>query len=269
MFELTYNCNFKCKHCYVPQSFVAKYARLELDTKKVLNILRQLKEAGCFYLGFTGGEPLMRRDFMKIIEAAKRLGFLLIVYTNGSLVNRKIAARFRDMGINKVDITIPGMSVRAFERVTGVSGSHKRVFNAIELLHKNGVPLGFKSCLLKDNETEIRDIERFAHSLKAQFRLDTGLVPRLDGSKKPFLYRVDKYAPIAKLKAPAYLFCGSGKKQAAITPAGELKACVMMDKPKYSTIDSSFACAWQRLKGYFEGTNKPRRLSCPEFIHEA
>ncbi|MDP3732051.1 MAG: hypothetical protein Q8R31_03340, partial [Candidatus Omnitrophota bacterium] len=47
MFELTYRCNFKCKHCYVPYSYRKKR---ELKTKEVFSILRQLKEMGCFYL---------------------------------------------------------------------------------------------------------------------------------------------------------------------------------------------------------------------------
>jgi MoaA/NifB/PqqE/SkfB family radical SAM enzyme len=81
MFELTYRCNFKCPHCYVP----FKYRKCkELETKEVFAILDQLKDIGCFYLGFTGGEPFMRKDILDILWYAKKKGFEIIIYTNGS-----------------------------------------------------------------------------------------------------------------------------------------------------------------------------------------
>jgi len=138
MFELTYRCNFRCRHCYVPQSY-RKYN--ELETKEVFSILDQLKDIGCFYLGFTGGEPFIREDIIEILWYAKRCGFELIIYTNGSLINEEIAGQLQRLRPNKVDITIPAMSKDAFERISGVSGSRDKVFEAIDLLHTNGVNL--------------------------------------------------------------------------------------------------------------------------------
>ena len=49
----------------MPQSY-RKYN--ELKTKEVFSLLNQLKEIGCFYLGFTGGEPFMREDIIEILK---------------------------------------------------------------------------------------------------------------------------------------------------------------------------------------------------------
>ena len=186
MFELTYRCNFRCRHCYVPYSYRKKR---ELKTKELVTILDQLAKIGCFYLGFTGGEPFMRKDIMEILWYAKKLGFELIIYTNGSLINEEIAQELQRLAPNKVDITIPAMSETAFERITGLIGSRKKVFKTIDLLYKNGVNLGFKSCVLKENKSEIKEIEGFAAALGALHRLDDRLSPCLDGSKEPFRYR--------------------------------------------------------------------------------
>lgn len=261
MFELTYRCNFQCKHCYVPQRY-QKYK--ELETKEVFSILDQLKDIGCFYLGFTGGEPFMRDDIMEILRYAKRCGFELIIYTNGSLINEKIAGQLGRLRPNKVDITIPAMSKDAFERINGVSGSRDRVFRAIDLLHKKGVNLGFKTCVLKENENEIDQIQDFASSLNALHRFDDMLLPRLDGSKEPYRYRgrlKDNLVTSHKSQVTGKrefidcnldalietehrtpntdkLFkCGVGVSQAAITPSGELKMCLMIDYPKYQISD--------------------------------
>lgn len=265
MFELTYRCNFYCRHCYVPHSYRKKE---ELKTKQVFSILDQLADIGCFYLGFTGGEPFLRKDIMQILWYAKRCGFEIIIYTNGSLIDKKIANELSYLEPNKVDITIPAVSEGAFEQIAQMSGSHRKVFSAIDLLHKGGVNLGFKTCVLKENESEIKDIQDFAYSLGALHRLDDMLSPRLDGSKEPYEYRgtlkenlVSRHTshaarhtlqascdtglekdtknqlPVNQLTNHQLLFkCGAGVTQAAITPLGELKMCLSIDYPKYKIV---------------------------------
>jgi len=247
MFELTYQCNFYCQHCYVPLHY---RKHKELKTKEVFSILDHLKDIGCFYLGFTGGEPFMRRDIMDILWHAKRCGFELIIYTNGSLIDKRMADELAALRPNKVDITIPAMSKDAFERISGVFGSRDKVFRAVDFLYKRGVKLGFKSCVLKENESEIGKIQDFAVSLGASHRLDDMLSPRLDGSKEPYKYRgqnkflleksecqitkTDNRKPITE-----NLFkCGVGETQTAITPFGELKMCLMIDYPKYKILET-------------------------------
>ena len=290
MFELTYRCNFSCQHCYVPQSY-KKYN--ELKTKEVFSLLDQLKEIGCFYLGFTGGEPFMREDIIEILWYAKRCGFELIIYTNGSLINEKIASQLERLRPNKVDITIPAMSKDAFERISGVSGSRDKVFKAIDLLYKKGVNLGFKSCVLKENENEIEEIQDFAASLGALHRLDDMLSPRLDGSNEPYRYRGrlknsqlttgDRVQPTRKDNLEEYHFeteklipdtndrtpiienlfeCGVGVSQAAITPSGELKMCVMIDYPRCRILKSSLKDTWEKLKKLVENIKPDENYRC-------
>lgn len=267
----------------MPQSY-RKYD--ELKTKEVFSLLDQLKEIGCFYLGFTGGEPFIREDIVEILWYAKRCGFELIIYTNGSLINEKIASQLERLRPNKVDITIPAISKDAFERISGVSGSRDKVFKAIGFLHKNGVDLGFKSCVLKENENEIEEIQDFAASLGALHRLDDVLSPRLDGSKEPYKYRgrlknilqatrkddfeecdfdTKNLIPNTsdRTRITRNLFrCRVGVSQAAITPFGELKMCVMIDYPKYQILKSSLRDTWENLKKLAENIKPDENYQC-------
>ena len=269
MFELTYRCNFYCRHCYIPPNY---RNHKELKTKEVFSILDQLADAGCFYLGFTGGEPFVRKDIMEILWYAKQKGFEIIIYTNGSLIDKKIANEIADLRPNKVDITIQAVTKTAFDRISGVPGSRDKVFRAIDFLYKSGVNLGFKSCVLKENESEIEKMQDFAASLNVLYRLDNVLSPRLDGSKEPYLYRgslksasnkleiasvekfedcnldlelsADNYLGKSKTKDRqlniADLFkCGAGRSQVAITPLGELKICLLINSPKYRMLDNN------------------------------
>lgn len=286
MFEITYSCNFFCKHCYVPLSYRKKYKEKELKTKEVFSILEQLKQMGCFYLGFTGGEPFLREDFLKILRYAKSCGMEIIIYTNGSLINEKIVAELIKIQPNKVDITLPAMSEEVFSRITGVKKAKDKVFKAIKLLLKNKINLGFKSCLLKENEREIPKIIKFCRQLKAFHRLDNQLCARLDGSKEPFKYRSDRFrrkdyskildneCQITNTNYSQYLsdnrkpitkdlfLCGAGRSQVAITPSGELKLCVLIDYPKYNILKLSFKKAWQKLKTLRESLKVNKDYQC-------
>jgi radical SAM protein with 4Fe4S-binding SPASM domain len=298
MFELTYRCNFYCRHCYVPLGY-RKYK--ELKTKDIFSILNQLADIGCFYLGFTGGEPFVREDIMEILWYAKRKGFEVIIYTNGSLIDEKIADELKRLRPNKVDITIPAMSETAFERITGVSGYRDKVFKAIDLLHKRKVNLGFKTCVLKENEDQIDQIRDFAASLDALHRLDDMLSRCLDGSNEPFKYRgtllnanyrksnanvrefneVDSNECLNEtisvdsraISENSRLFkCGVGLSQVAITPQGELKMCLMIDYPKYKIICASGPTshatgymlkeAWDKLKELVKNIKPDRDYKC-------
>lgn len=278
MFELTYRCNFKCKHCYVPPGYRKKS---ELNTEEVFSILGQLKEMGCFYLGFTGGEPFIRKDIIDILRFAKEKGFELIIYTNGALINAGIAKELQRLRPNKVDITIPAMSKQAFERISGIAGSHRKVFKAIDLLHKKQVRLGFKTCVLKENASEIKNIQAFAHSLDALYRLDDTLSPRLDGSREPYKYRGVLNADYRENNIPprecfndefsinlraiskkTRLFkCGVGTNQAAITPQGELKVCLMIGYPKYK-ISDNLKERWESLRKIVSAIKPDENYQC-------
>lgn len=259
MFELTYRCNFRCGHCYVPPSYQKAYANRELSTAQVFHILEQLKDAGCFFLGFTGGEPMLRSDIFKILARARELGFEVILYTNGSLVDRRAADFFKAWGINKVDVTLPGVTRPVFEGVTAVRGSFKRVFQGLELLKKNKAHLGLKTCIVRVNKPQEKDIRRFGKTLGVAHRVVASLFPRLDGSRVPLRFMAPEsvsqrleadlcFDPRTPRREKTDLFkCGVGCTQAAITPAGELKMCVSIDYPRIPVLRSTLADAWARL----------------------
>jgi len=280
MFEVTYRCNFKCKHCYVPQA--CKNVNKEINTSEVFLILDQLKNLGCFYLGFTGGEPFVRKDFLDILWYAKKTGFEIIIYTNGSMINKNTIRELSLLRPNKIDITIPAVNKNIFEDITGIKGSHRKVFDTIRLLHKNGINLGFKTSLLKNNRNEIEKIRKFSESLNVDYRFSEMLYPRLDSSRGPYdsikkQYLSDsfsiQYDYINKHKKNIEFFnkkidrnisyksslskskvfdCGAGFSQAAITPIGELKICILADFPKYKILKSSLKSCWKRLNSLTE-----------------
>lgn len=268
MFELTYRCNFNCVYCYIPCQERRKNSeerrQKELNTKQVFSILEQLRDMGCFYLGFTGGEIFLRKDIFDIFWFAKRLGVNIIILTNGSLINEKEAEELRRLSLNKVDITLHSMNKDNFENITQAKGSFEKVMKAINLLHRRNIPLGLKNCLLKENKDDLEEVMIFSKRLNAVARLGAGVVSRLDGSLEPIQHSVDAdlaYQP-APLKPEFSLEpcsvkhtgqkrkvfrCGVGTESLTINPKGEIKICLEIDYPKFNIAKLGLKKAWQEL----------------------
>lgn len=86
---LTLRCNFKCKYCEFARNSKEAASGAELNTEDTLGLLKIIrKDCACIY--FTGGEPLLRGDILKILNEAHKMNFRLVaVNTNMSLIDKK------------------------------------------------------------------------------------------------------------------------------------------------------------------------------------
>ena len=90
--ELTHRCPLECQHCYNNLPMADKSARnRELSLGEYKRLLDQIAESGCFWILFTGGEIFARADFLDIYAYAKSKGFLITLFTNGTMVTDRIA----------------------------------------------------------------------------------------------------------------------------------------------------------------------------------
>jgi len=191
--ELTWRCNLRCAHCYITAS--SSYGALaggrpELSTAEFCRVIDEVAAEGCLSLLLTGGEPLLRSDFLDIYRHAKRRGILLTLFTNGTLLNKKIVDELREWPPRRVEITLYGRTQETYERVTGVPGSHARCMAGIELLLEHQVPLQLKTMVMTLNRHELDAMKAFAAGLGLEFRYDALLNGCLDGSDGPLKYRV-------------------------------------------------------------------------------
>jgi MoaA/NifB/PqqE/SkfB family radical SAM enzyme len=229
MLELTYRCNFSCRHCYVGPG---RRRGRELGTRGWMRVMDGLREAGFLVLGFTGGEPFLRADLFELIAYARRSGFRLILNTNGYFIDEAAAGELSRWRLDKVDVTVPAVDYGIFDSVTGRPGSARRVFRGLDMLKRRGVAIGLKACLLKENAGEARALRDYAASMGAFLRLGNKELPRL-GS-----------APRLRGALP----CGAGRTQCAVTPRGELKPCLAVDGPRLPLRGRDFSSQWARLK---------------------
>ena len=273
-FDLTYRCNFRCVHCFAGH-LVDQPASLagELDTDRVVALLDEVAKAGCLTMLLSGGEPLLRPDFLDVYQAAKQAGLIVTVFTNASLVTDAHVEKFADLPPHAVEISVYGATKDTYERITGVQGSFERAHRGISLLLEGGINVVLKTMILRDNSDEVLLMEQWAEGLGVPFRLDPMITPRLDGDCRPLEQRVDPEMAVsielASLSrryewtkflrdqeasgrvpaAPAYKVyrCGAGLASFSIDPTGHVHPCVMSRGISADAGRMGFVAAWESV----------------------
>ena len=200
--ELTERCNNNCIHCCInlPQDDVRAQAR-ELTTPEIKDILTEAAALGALHLRFTGGEPLLRDDFVDLYLGARRLGLKVMLFTNARLINPELAGLFaRIPPLEKVEVTVYGMKRESYEAVSRVPGSYDEFRRGVELLQENRVPFIVKGALLPPNRTEVQALDTWAAALPAMdglpfYSMFFDLRSRRDSPAKNRLIRSLRAAP--------------------------------------------------------------------------
>jgi radical SAM protein with 4Fe4S-binding SPASM domain len=196
--ELTERCNLRCVHCYVDRPADDRDAKdRELTLAEWKDILDQLADVGVIWLLVTGGEPLLRPDFAEFYTYAKRKGFHVILFTNGTLLTPELADLLAAYPPWEVEVTLYGATAKTYDRVTGVPGSYRRCLQGIEMLLDQDVTLNLKTMALTLNLHEIRAMQQMAEAWGTRFRYDPMVHSRLDGDRSRLAYRLSPERIIA------------------------------------------------------------------------
>src|SRR2546427_4953898 len=153
--------------CYTDCFNTPEMIRQELSFPEIVRIMDDIHEAGCLELCLTGGEPLARRDFLDIYTYAKQKGFLVTVFTNGTLVTERIADHWVHYPPSMIEISFHGLTERSFERITQGSGSYARCLEGIRLVLERNIQLTLKTYVMTVNRNEIFEIKQHVDRLGA------------------------------------------------------------------------------------------------------
>jgi MoaA/NifB/PqqE/SkfB family radical SAM enzyme len=156
--ELTCRCNLRCVMCYTDCNNRPEKVREELSTVEILRILDELKAEGCLELCLTGGEPMARPDFFTIYEKARGDGFLVTLFTNGTVLDERSADRLAALPPDRVEISLHGVTAKTFEAVTAGPGSFEKCLRGIRLLREREVAVGVKANAMTHNEDEVLEV---------------------------------------------------------------------------------------------------------------
>jgi radical SAM protein with 4Fe4S-binding SPASM domain len=265
--EITFRCNLRCVHCYIPDYS----GRGEMSTAEIIRILDEIAEEGCLWLLLTGGEILCRADFPEIYRHAKRRGFLITLFSNGTLLDESVADLLAEYPPFGIEFTLYGLSDDTYLRTTGFPGRFSRVRKSIDLLLERRLPLSLKAVAMEPLAGEIEAMQAFSRSLGLRFRYDAIVHGRLDGSLAPTATRstparvvehdrddpdrlaewIKFYGKFVKPTRPGpYLMsCGAGINSFHVDPKGTLLSCEALPINGYDLRQGSFREGWYGIVG--------------------
>lgn len=287
--ELTERCNLRCEHCYIHDpARDSQVKSKELTTEQWYRVFDELVEAGCLWMTWTGGEILFRSDFVALYRYAKAKGFLITLFTNGTLLTPELVDLLLEWYPQCVEITLYGMSAETYEKVTGVRGAFARAIDAIEGLALAGIPLRLKTVVMTLNKHELPEMYDYAASLGLDFRHDGVLRPTFHGkdisklrlpaaevvsldfvrptAAESFMtaYQMSADAAVANpLYDPGRLYnCGAGFRSFHIDPYGQLTGCHMVRTPSYDLKTGSFQEGWDGFLADLRSMRTTKDLPC-------
>jgi len=287
--EVTRRCPLGCLHCYNNLPMADRAAReRELTTAEHFRLLDECSDLGCLWLLYTGGEIFARTDFLEIYTYAKQKGFLITLFTNGTLIHEKIADHLAEWPPFVVEITLYGRTRETYEAMTGVPGSHARCLRGIQLLRERGVPLKLKTVSTRINRHEVPAMRRFAEEeLGVEFKFDSLVNPRIDCSQNPLAirlqpeevvaldfawpnmvreYRVmaerEMAQPAAEEAEPGVYVCGGGMSSFAVNPYGQMSVCLLSQQETRDFRPEGVKAVWEGFLAKVREKKRTRPSKC-------
>lgn len=162
--ELTYKCPLRCAYCSNPLDY-ARHDR-ELDTATWCRVFEEAEELGVVQLNLTGGEPLIRADLEPLIARARALDLYTNLITSGIPLTQERLARFRELGLDNVQLSIQDVVPAESDRIAGLR-SFERKLQVARWVKSLGFPLTINTVLHRENLGRVPQVIALAEELAA------------------------------------------------------------------------------------------------------
>ena len=168
--NLTYRCNLACEHCYLdaggkPQVESENFAdRSELGTEECFRVIDEIATFApeCLTI-LTGGEPLLRRDILEIVQRAAERELWVVVGTNGVRITENVARRLAAAGARGLSLSLDALDPDRHDRFRNVRGAWRNTVEGAEILNATGLPFIVQTTAGSHNIAELEAIADFAH----------------------------------------------------------------------------------------------------------
>ena len=267
--ELTYACNLACVHCL---SSSGQRDDRELTTAEAKAVIDELNRLQVFYINIGGGEPMIRRDFLELVDYAISKNVGVKFSTNGAFIDAEKAKRFAAMDYLDIQISIDGLDATTNDAVRGV-GSYDTAIRAMGYLRDAGFgPFKISIVVTRHNVDQLDGFKALADEYGAQLRV-TRLRPSGRGAESwhdlhPTIAQQrqiydwllkhgenvltgDSFFHLNALgeSLPGLNMCGAGRIVCLIDPIGDVYACpfVLHDQFKAGSVRDlgGFAGVWK------------------------
>lgn len=277
--ELTPLCNMNCDMCFVRLSAgeMKQKGRLR-SAEEWIGLGREMKEAGTLFVLFTGGEPLLHPDFRSIYTALKKMGMILTVNTNGTLIDEEWADFFAQYLPRRINITLYGANESTYQRLCHYPDGYQKARKAIKLLLERHIDVKINGTITPKNIEDLDGMFSIAGKYDTAWKFDTYLFPACRERSAGFNNR-SRLSPQEAAKArvkimqekeqerfaqtasdfvkmgnapagneiPLPMQCHAGKSSFFINWQGMIRPCVFMSYPEFDVKEMGFQEGWNNI----------------------
>ena len=163
--ELTYRCPLHCGYCSNPTKMSSKD---ELSTQTWLRTFEQARELGAVQLGFTGGEPLMRKDLPTLVEETRKMGFYTNLITSAVGLTEKRLDKLKNAGLDSVQISFQAEQKDLNDFIAGRSSYEQKV-KMMRAVTERDMPLTLNVVLHRLNIDRMAEICALCESMHPSY----------------------------------------------------------------------------------------------------
>ncbi|ACA86530.1 pyrroloquinoline quinone biosynthesis protein PqqE [Shewanella woodyi] len=165
--ELTYECPLHCAYCSNPTDLGKRED--ELTTEAWLDVLSQARELGSVQLGFSGGEPLLRKDLEILVEHGRKLGFYTNLITSGIGLTEKRIKQLKLAGLDHIQISFQAADPQLNDAIAGRGKAFEQKLKMAEVVKSEGYPMVLNFVISKQNIAQIPQILALSCQLDADY----------------------------------------------------------------------------------------------------
>lgn len=159
--DVTSACNAKCPFCF--QGVHENIDDDKMPLSKMIELLDELRKMGTYYIGFSGGEPFMRNDFLEILREAKKRLFRVSLITNGMLLDEKKIIELAAISVERVTVSFHSCIPDHYCQSFGITDKEmmKKVTDNISLLLKHGISTGIAMTVSSINISDVEETTNY------------------------------------------------------------------------------------------------------------
>ena len=301
-FELTARCNLSCKMCYIhKRANDALVGKREWSGERWLALAEECQRAGMLNLLLTGGEPLLRPDFKEIYTGCRKLGLMVSVNTNATLIDRDMVDFFAADPPARLNISLYGASAETYRALCGDGSAYDRVMWAIRALREAGILVKLNYTISDYNRQDSDAVYAFAREHDIAIQAAAYIFPparacengcggfermtpeaaaeallaieRLRYSPEELRERWTDQLAGVRVENPddecqelptQRIRCRAGSSTFWITYDGQIRPCGMMPRPTADVDALGFDAGWAQIRAAREKILVPTRCTtCP------